>query len=47
MKEANRGKTTKIISNFLSYPFHLDAMIMAESGGTRAHGGKKSPSFVI
>lgn len=28
MKEANRGKTTKIISNFPSYPFHLDAMIM-------------------
>lgn len=48
MKEANRGKTTKIISNFPSYPFHLDAVIIAESGGARAHGEKKmSLSFVI
>lgn len=29
MKGANRGKTTTIISNFLSYPFHLDALITA------------------
>lgn len=40
MKGANRGKTTMIISNSLSYPFHLDALITvwqrAKSGVPRA-----------
>lgn len=47
MKGANRGKTTEIISNFLSYPFHLDALITAQqrtksgvTGGAKTRGRK-------
>lgn len=47
MKEANRGKTTKIISNFPGYPFHLDAVIIAQQS-QEVHeltGGKNVTQF--
>lgn len=43
MKGANRGKTTKIISNFSRYPFHLDALITAKQRTkSRGYGRLKS-----
>lgn len=53
MKGANRGKTTAIISNFLSYPFYLEALIMAQqrtklgvTGGAKTRGRKSLGSVI-